>query len=222
MKDPMQHPGVSAQMLGYIYSVSLRESEVIQRLRAETDALPEAGMQSASEQGALLSLLIQMLGAKRTLEIGVFTGYSTLVTALALPDDGKVIACDVNEQFTNIGKKYWQEAGVAHKIDLRLQPALATLDALLAEGQAGKFDFAFIDANKNDYGEYYERALQLIRTGGLIVVDNTLWYGKPLDPTIQDADTVAIRELNQKLHTDERVTLAMLPIADGMTLALKR
>ncbi len=222
MKDPMQHPGVSAQMLGYIYSVSLREPDVVQRLRHETDSLPEAGMQSASEQGALLSLLVQMLGAKRTLEIGVFTGYSTLVTALALPDDGQVIACDVNEQFTSIGKKYWQEAGVAHKIDLRLQPALATLDALLVEGQGESFDFAFIDANKNDYGEYYERALQLVRRGGLIVVDNTLWYGKPLDPTIQDADTVAIRELNQRLHHDERVTLAMLPIADGMTLALVR
>ena len=218
----MQHPGVSAQMLGYIYSVSLRESDVIQRLRAETDALPEAGMQSASEQGALISLLIQMLGAKRTLEIGVFTGYSTLVTALALPADGQVIACDVNEQFTSIGRKYWQEANVAHKIDLRLRPALETLNALLADGQAATFDFAFIDADKSNYGEYYERALQLIRTGGLIVVDNTLWYGKPLDLTVQDADTVAIRDLNQKLHTDERVTLAMLPIADGMTLALKR
>ncbi len=222
MKDPMKHPGISAQMLGYVYSVSLRESDIVQRLRTETDSLPESVMQSASEQGALLSLLIQMLGAKRTLEIGVFTGYSTLVTALALPDDGQVIACDVSEQFTSIGKKYWQEAGVAHKIDLRLRPALETLDALLAEGQAGTFDFAFIDADKSNYGAYYEHALQLIRTGGLIVVDNTLWYGKPMDLSVQDADTVAIRELNQKLHHDERVSLAMLPIADGMTLLLKR
>ena len=218
----MQHPGVSAQMLAYVYSVSLRESDVIRRLRAETDTLPEAVMQSASEQGALLTLLLQMLSARRTLEIGVFTGYSTLCTALALPDDGKIIACDVSREFTDIGRKYWQEANVAHKIDLRLAPALATLDALLAEGQAGTFDFAFIDADKSNYGGYYERALQLVRAGGLIVIDNTLWYGKPLDPTIQDADTIAIRALNQKLHTDERVTLAMLPIADGMTLALKR
>lgn len=209
-------------MLAYLYSVSLREDDIIRRLRTETDLLPNATMQSASEQGALLTLLVQMLGAKRTLEIGVFTGYSTLVTALTLPDDGQVIACDVSEEYTNIGRKYWEEAGVAHKIDLRLRPALETLDSLLAEGQAGTFDFAFIDADKCNYGEYYERALQLVRRGGLIVVDNTLWYGKPLDPTVQDADTVAIRNLNQKLHTDERVTLAMLPIADGMTLALKR
>ncbi len=222
MKDPMKHPGISAQMMAYVYSTSLRESDIVQRLRTETDSLPNATMQSASEQGALISLLVQMLKAKRTLEIGVFTGYSTLVTALALPDDGQVIACDVSEEYTNIGRKYWQEAGVAHKIDLRLRPALETLDALLAEGQAGAFDFAFIDADKCNYGEYYERALRLVRRGGLIVVDNTLWYGKPMDLTIQDADTVAIRALNKRLHTDERVSLAMLPIADGMTLLLKR
>jgi predicted O-methyltransferase YrrM len=222
LKDPMQHPGISAQMLGYLYSVSLRESDVIQRLRAETDALPNAGMQSASEQGALLSLLVQMLGAKRTLEIGVFTGYSTLVTALALPKNGKIIACDVSYDYARIGKKYWEEAGVAHKIDLRIRPALETLEALLAQGQGGTFDFAFIDADKCNYGEYYENALMLVRSGGLIVIDNTLWYGKPMDLSVQDEDTVAIRELNQKLHHDERVSLAMLPIADGMTLALVR
>ena len=218
----MQHPGVSAQMLGYIYSVSLRESDIVQRLRAETAALPNAGMQSASEQGALLTLLIQMLRAKRTIEIGVFTGYSTLVTALALPRDGKVIACDVSYEYARIGRKYWEEAGVAHKIDLRIRPALETLEALLAQGQSGSFDFVFIDADKCNYGEYYESALTLVRSGGLIVIDNTLWYGKPMDLSVQDEDTVAIRTLNQKLHTDERITLAMLPIADGMTLALKR
>ena len=218
----MQHPGVSAQMLGYIYSVSLRESDIVQRLRAETAALPNAGMQSASEQGALLTLLIQMLRAKRTIEIGVFTGYSTLVTALALPRDGKVIACDVSYEYARIGRKYWEEAGVAHKIDLRIRPALETLEALLALGQSGSFDFVFIDADKCNYGEYYESALTLVRSGGLIVIDNTLWYGKPMDLSVQDEDTVAIRTLNQKLHTDERITLAMLPIADGMTLALKR
>ena len=222
MKNPNEHPPIDAPMLAYVYSVSLRESDVVRRLRDETETLPEAGMQSASEQGALLTLLVQMLQAKRTLEIGVFTGYSALVTALALPADGKIIACDVNEAFTGIGRKYWQEAGVAHKIDLRLRPAVETLDELLAEGQAETFDFAFIDADKSNYGVYYERALQLVRPGGLIVIDNTLWYGKPMNLTIQDADTVAIRELNQKLHTDERVTLCMLPIADGMTLALKR
>ncbi|NOT59490.1 MAG: SAM-dependent methyltransferase [Acidobacteria bacterium] len=222
MKNPNEHPPIDAAMLAYVYSVSLREPDVIKRLRDETDSLPDAGMQSASEQGALLALLVEMLNVKKAFEIGVFTGYSALVTALAMPDDGRLIACDVNEAFTSIGKKYWQEAGVAHKIDLRLRPALETLDELLAEGQAGTFDFAFIDADKSNYGDYYERALQLVRPGGLIVVDNTLWYGKPMDLSVQDADTVAIRTLNQKLHHDERVSLAMLPIADGMTLALKR
>lgn len=208
--------------MAYIYAVSLRKHEIVERLREETGLLPEASMQSGPEQGALLGLLVQMLNVKKALEIGVFTGYSALVTALHMPDDGRLIACDVNKDFTDIGRKHWQAAGVAHKIDLRLRPALETLDELLADGQAETFDFAFIDADKRGYGLYYERALQLVRRGGLIVIDNTLWYGKPMDLSIQDEDTVAIRELNQKLHTDERVTLAMLPIADGMTLALKR
>jgi caffeoyl-CoA O-methyltransferase len=222
MRNPAENQLHNAQTLAYVYAVSLRPHEIVERLREETGNLPEAAMQSAPEQSALLALLVQMLKVKKALEIGVFTGYSALVTALALPDDGVVIACDVSEEYTNIGKKYWQEAGVAHRIDLRLRPALETLDELLAEGQAGSFDFAFIDADKRNYGEYYERALQLVRPGGLIVIDNTLWYGKPMDLTIQDEDTVAIRTLNQKLRTDERVTLALLPIADGMTLVLKR
>ena len=222
MKEPQLHPPIDAATLAYVYSVSLRTHEVVQRLRDETDELPNAVMQSAPEQGALLNLLVQMLNAKKALEIGVFTGYSALVTALAMPDEGRVIACDVSKEFTDIGRKYWAEASVAHKIDLRLAPALETLDALLADGQAGTFDFAFIDADKRNYGGYYERALQLVRAGGLIVVDNTIWYGKPMDESIQDEDTVAIRELNLKLHHDERVTLCMLPIADGMTLLLKR
>jgi predicted O-methyltransferase YrrM len=222
MKNPTEHPPITAAMLQYIYAVSLRESDAVKRLRDETDKRPEANLQSASEQGALLALLVQMLNVKKALEIGVFTGYSALVVAEAMPDEGRLIACDVNKEFTDLGRKHWQAAGVAHKIDLRLRPALETLDELLAEGQAGTFDFAFIDADKRSYGEYYERTLQLVRTGGLIVIDNTLWYGKPMDASIQDADTVAIRALNEKLHTDERVTLAMLPIAGGMTLTLKR
>lgn len=216
------HPGWTPELLTYLHSVSLREPDVVQRLRAETAQMVEAPWQSASEQGAFLAVLLRLVNARRALEIGVFTGYSALVTALTIPADGTVIACDVSEAFTSIGKKYWQEAGVAHKIDLRLAPANETLDQLLAAGQAGTFDFVFIDADKSNYDGYYERALQLVRTGGLIVIDNTLWYGKVIDPNVNDADTVAIRNLNRKLHTDERIDLCLVPIADGMTLVYKR
>jgi caffeoyl-CoA O-methyltransferase len=169
MRNPAESQLHDAQTMAYIYAVSLRPHEIVERLREETGALPEGSMQSAPEQGALLALLVQLLRVKKALEIGVFTGYSALVTALNMPGDGRLIACDVNQEYTDIGRKYWQEAGVAHKIDLRLQPALETLDTLLADGQAGTFDFAFIDADKSNYGAYYERALQLVRTGGLIV-----------------------------------------------------
>jgi caffeoyl-CoA O-methyltransferase len=206
----------------YMLSVSSPFPEVIARQSEETSKLASAGMQSSPEQGKLLTLLIKLMGAKKTLEVGVFTGYSALVVALALPEDGKIIACDVSEEWTSIGRKYWEEAGVANKIDLRLAPGNETLDALLADGQAGTFDFAFIDADKSGYDGYYERCLQLLRPGGLIGIDNTLWHGKVADQSVQDADTIAIRNLNKKLAGDTRVDLSMVPIGDGLTLALKR
>jgi caffeoyl-CoA O-methyltransferase len=162
------------------------------------------------------------LGATKTLEVGVFTGYSSLCVALALPENGKLVACDVSEEYTGVARRYWQSAGVADKIDLRIAPALETLDELLAAGQAETFDFAFIDADKRNYEGYYERSLQLIRPGGLIAIDNVLWSGRVADPQDQEKNTQALRALNEKLHGDERITLSMVPIADGLTLALKR
>jgi predicted O-methyltransferase YrrM len=179
-------------------------------------------MQIAPEQGQFMALLVQLLGAKKTLEIGVFTGYSTLCVALSLPANGTIVACDVSEEYTCVARRYWEAAGVAHKINLRLAPALSTLDELLASGQAGTFDFAFIDADKANYQAYYERSLQLIRSGGLIAIDNVLWSGRVADSQIQDNQTRSIRALNEQLHQDERVTLSLVPIADGLTLALKR
>ncbi len=209
------------QLYAYLLNTSLREPELLTRLRAETANLPEGVMQISPEQGQFMQLLLKLMGAQKTLEVGVFTGYSSLCTALALPDDGQIIACDVSDQWTSIARRYWAEAGVAHKIDLRLAPAVQTLDALLAEGQAGTFDFAFVDADKENYLNYYERALQLVRTGGLLVFDNTLWYGKVVDESVQDVDTVAIRALNQALHRDARVFLSQMQIGDGVTLAMK-
>jgi caffeoyl-CoA O-methyltransferase len=210
------------QIYAYLREVSLREHDALRRLRAETAAMSEANMQIAPEQGQLMALLVQLLGARRTLEVGVFTGYSSLAVALALPADGRVVACDVSEEWTRIARRYWREAGVADKIDLRLAPALDTLDALLEEGQAGTFDFAFIDADKGNYDAYYERALRLVRAGGLVCIDNVLWSGRVADPDVNDEDTAAIRALNRKLHGDERVALSLVPVADGLTLALKR
>ncbi|UIE37709.1 class I SAM-dependent methyltransferase [Leptodesmis sichuanensis] len=214
--------GLSDRLAEYLKSVSLREPEVLTELRQETSHHPMSTMQIAPEQGQFMALLVQLMGARKTLEIGVFTGYSALVVALALPADGKVVACDVNEEFTAIARRYWEKAGVTNKIDLHLAPALETLDQLLASGQANTFDFAFIDADKSNYDNYYERSLQLVRPGGLIAIDNVLWSGAVADPQIQDTRTNAIRALNQKLHQDERVTLSLIPIADGLTLALKR
>ena len=169
-----------------------------------------------------LQLLVQLLRAQKTLEVGVFTGYSALWVALGLPDNGQIIACDISEEYTSVGRRYWKEAGVDQKIDLRLGPGLETLDGLLKTAQAGTFDFAFIDADKTNYENYYERALQLLRSGGLIAIDNTIWSGKVADPDAKDADTLAIRRLNEKLQHDERVTLSMLTVGDGLTLAMKR
>jgi predicted O-methyltransferase YrrM len=178
-------------------------------------------MQISPEQGQFMALLVKLIGAKKTLEVGVFTGYSSLVVALALPADGKIVACDVSEEYTSVARRYWQQAGVADKIDLHIAPALETLDNLLTAGERETFDFAFIDADKGNYDNYYERCLELIRPGGLIAIDNVLWSGKVADTEIQDNQTNKIRALNRKLHEDSRITLSLVPIADGLTLAMK-
>lgn len=206
----------------YLLENSLRESDLQRRLREETAGLPGAGMQIAPEQGQFMALLAELIGARHCLEIGTFTGYSALAVALALPPDGRLIACDVNEKTTAVARRYWHEAGVAGKIDLRLAPALETLDALLAEGAAGRFDFAFIDADKTNYDAYYESCLTLLREGGLIAVDNVLWGGAVTNPAPGDSDTKAIRALNAKIASDQRVSCSMLPLGDGLTLARKR
>jgi len=206
----------------YLLSVSLREPDLLRRLREETAALPNARMQIAPEQGQFMALLVQLTGAKRCLEVGVFTGYSSLAVALALPDDGRIVACDVSEEWTTVARRYWSAAGVAHKIDLRLAPALETLEGLLATGEAGSFDFAFLDADKENYLRYYELALELVRPGGLIVADNTLWSGRVIDLSNDEAATVALRRFNETLHTDDRIDLSLVPVGDGLTLARKR
>jgi caffeoyl-CoA O-methyltransferase len=206
----------------YVVSVSLREPPLLKRLRDETARDPKANMQIAPEQGQFMMLLTQMIGAKKAIEIGVFTGYSALCVALTLPEDGQLIACDVSKEWTAVAQRYWQEAGVSHKVSLHLAPALETLEKLLTDGQAGTFDFVFIDADKTGYNAYYERSLQLVRSGGLIVFDNMLQNGRVIDLNNQEENTLAIRELNIKLHRDERISLSLLPIADGLTLALKR
>lgn len=213
--------GLEPHLYDYLLSVSLREPEILTQLRQKTAQHPLSRMQIAPEQGQFMALLVQLMRAKKTLDVGVFTGYSSLVIALALPPDGKVVACDVSEEYTAIARSYWQQAGVAHKIDLHIAPALETLDRLLATGDAGTFDFAFIDADKRNYDDYYERSLQLICPGGLIMIDNVLWSGRVADAQIQDNRTNRMRAFNQKLHQDPRITLSLLPIADGLTLALK-
>ncbi len=205
----------------YLLDVSLRESDVQRRLREETMQVRLAIMQITPEQGQFMQLLVHLTGAKRCLEIGTYTGYSALSVALALPSEGKLICCDINEEWTAIARRYWAQAGVSDKIDLRLAPALDTIGQLLAQGAAGTFDFVFIDADKGNYDNYYERALKLLRGGGLIAIDNTLWFGHPADPSDMSADTVAIRSLNLKIKNDTRVRISMLPLGDGLTLAQK-
>jgi predicted O-methyltransferase YrrM len=206
----------------YLLAHSLREPAVLRELRAETAGMKHGGMQISPEQGQLMALLVRMLGARRTVEVGVFTGYSALCVALALPDDGRVVACDLSEDWTAIGRRYWERAGVAHKIDLRLGAAGRTLAKLLDEGAEGSFDFAFIDADKTNYASYYEQCLRLVRKGGLIAIDNTLWSGDVAEAARQDEDTKAIRALNDRLHRDERIDLSLLPVGDGLTLALRK
>jgi predicted O-methyltransferase YrrM len=206
----------------YVGETISKETPLQKRLRAETAKLPMAGMQIGPDQGAFLALLVRLIGAKRTIEIGTFTGYSALAVAQALPKDGKVIACDINEEWTSIGRRYWKEAGLADKIDLRLGPAVDTLKSLLAARGAGTFDFAFIDADKSGYDAYYELCLQLIRQNGLIAVDNVLWSGAVVNAKKRDADTNALRALNLKMRDDPRVESVLLTVGDGLTLARKR
>lgn len=213
---------LSDSLYDYFASVSLREADILRRLRDETATLPRATMQIAPEQGQFLALLVQLTGARRCLEVGVFTGYSALCVAAALPAGGSVVACDVSEEWTAVARRYWEEAGVAERIELKLAPAVETLDRLLANGQSGTFDFAFIDADKPNYSNYFERSLRLLRQGGLIAVDNTLWYGRVADPENHDEDTEAIRRFNRSLHADARIDLSLVPIGDGVTLARKR
>lgn len=206
----------------YLLKNSLREPEVLEKLREQTHKMSMAQMQISPEQGQFMRLLIEMMQAKKTLEIGVFTGYSTLSVALGLPENGKIVACDINIEWTKIAKKFWEMAGVTNKIDLRLAPALETLQSLIDQGEANTFDFSFIDADKANYDAYYEMSLTLLRPGGVIAIDNVLWDGDVADPNNHEKNTVAIRELNSKVHHDERVSMSMLPIGDGLTLARKK
>jgi len=212
---------VTPQLYEYMLSVSLREPEVLHRLRLETGQVENANMQISPEQGQFMALLVKMLGAKRTLDIGVYTGYSSLCIALALPEGGRVIACDINREWTGIAKRYWSQAGVQDRIDLRIAPALKTL-ATLIEEEPESFDFAFIDADKVNYDTYYEYCLKLVRCGGLIAIDNVLWDGAVADDSVNDAETAAIRALNKKIHADSRVEISLVPIADGLALARKK
>ncbi|MEZ4616599.1 MAG: class I SAM-dependent methyltransferase [Caldilineaceae bacterium] len=214
---------VTEPLYDYMLAVSLREPPLLEKLREETAAMPGADMQISPDQGQFLRMLIKLLGAKRTLEVGVFTGYSALSVALVLPDDGQIVACDVSEEYTAIARRYWQAAGMQHKIDLRIGPAVDTLLALTAdEANHGAFDFAFIDADKGNYTTYYEEAFKLLRRGGIIAIDNVLWGGGVIDTTRHDEETRAIRELNRTLHKDDRVDVSLVPIGDGMMLARKR
>ncbi|HBC09537.1 MAG TPA: SAM-dependent methyltransferase [Rhodospirillaceae bacterium] len=214
--------GLDPALYDYILKTTLREPEILARLRRETDSHPRAGMQISPDQGQLLALLVELLGARRVVEVGTFTGYSSLAMAMALPDDGEMVCCDVSEEYTSVARRYWAEAGVEGRVTLRLAPAVETLDALISEGRTGAFDMAFIDADKENYQNYFERCLTLIRPGGLIAVDNVLWNGRVIDPADDSVDTQAIRAFNAGLKNDDRVTISLLSVADGLTLARKR
>jgi predicted O-methyltransferase YrrM len=215
------HTQLTPDLTEYIRQIALREPEVLRRQREATDAHAHASMQTAPEQGQLLHLLARLAGAKKTLEVGVFLGYSSTWVALALPEGGKVVACDQSDEYTAQARQLWRAAGVEDKIELRLGVALDTLDALIAEGNGGSFDFAFIDADKANYANYYDRAMVLVRPGGLIAIDNVLWRGHVADASKTDAETETIRAFNRKLQADERVSLSLVPLGDGLTLACK-
>ena len=205
----------------YLLDVSVRETTAQKTLREVTQGMQWAQMQIAPEQGAFMAFLIKLIGARKCLEVGVFTGYSTLSVAQALPADGKIVACDISEEWTRVARQYWLAAGVTNKIDLRIAPAIDTLQQLLDQGEQSSFDFAFIDADKTSYDNYYEYCLRLLRSGGVIALDNTLWGGSVADVHVQDADTNAIRAMNTKILNDRRVDMTMLPVADGLTLVRK-
>ncbi len=213
---------LSDELHAYMLRVGLREPPILARLREENAGHPQADMQIAPEQGALMAFLVELTGARRCLELGTFTGYSSLAVALALPPDGRLVCCDISDEWTSVARRYWDEAGVSDRVELRLGPALATLDALLAGGEAGTFDFAFMDADKREYPDYYERILELLRPGGVLAIDNVFWDGDVVRPEVDDAAVRGVRTLNERIATDERATVAMLPIADGVTLVRKR
>jgi predicted O-methyltransferase YrrM len=213
--------GLNASLYDYYQTIAFREPEILKELRQATSQLPMANMQIAPEQGQFMALLVRLTGARKILEIGVFTGYSSLALALALPPQGRILGCEISAEYAAIARQFWQKAGVSEKIDVLLGPAVTSLEQLLANGEQESFDLAFIDANKSDYDQYYELSLQLVRPGGLILIDNVLWYGKVADETVQDKATQSIRHLNAKLHQDPRISLSLVPIGDGLTLALK-
>jgi predicted O-methyltransferase YrrM len=210
--------GLSQELHAYLVEVGVREPEALRRIRERTALLPEHRMQISPEQGAFMALLVRVSGARRCLEVGTFTGYSSTAVALALPPDGHLVCCDASREWTDMARQAWTDAGVADRIELRLGPGLDSLDALLAEGQEATFDFAFIDADKPNYDGYLERCVRLVRPDGLIAIDNTLWSGRVADPSVQDESTSAIRALNAKLAEDSRMDLALVPIGDGLTL----
>lgn len=214
--------GLDDRLYNYLLSHSLREPDILAELREETARLPQANMQIAPEQGQFMALLARLIGARRYLEIGAFTGYSALAVAFAMPEDGEVVACDISEGWTAVARRYWERAGMTPRIRLELRPALETLAQLAAEGHAGTFDLAFIDADKTGYLDYYEKTLELLRPGGLVMIDNVLWGGAVVDVSDAGADTEAIRAFNRYLHDDERVDLSLVPVGDGLTLARKR
>ena len=214
--------GLPPDLQAYLVEHGVREPDILKRLREETALLPQHNMQIAPEQGAFMAMLVSLIGARRCIELGTFTGYSSLAVALALPADGQIVCCDVSEEWTSVARRYWSEAGVADRVELRLGPALETLDELIAGGASGTFDFAFIDASKREYPDYHERILRLLRQGGLALYDNVLWEGGVIDESMTDEDTVGVRRLNDRLVGDERVSISMLPVADGLTLVQKR
>ena len=213
---------IDEKIYDYILDNSLRDMPILEKLREETIKMPDGRMQISPDQGQFMALLVRMLDVKKIVEVGTFTGYSSLVMALALPENGQIVACDMSEEYTEVAQRFWQEAGVVDKIDLRLGLAVETLTEILSNGEAGTFDMAFIDADKRNYKVYYEKCLQLLRPGGLILIDNVLWYGKPARLEETDTDTIAIRNFNKNIYKDERVEMSMITVGDGLTLALKR
>jgi len=212
---------IKASIYNYLLENSLRELPVLKKLREETQKMPLGRMQISPDQGQLMAMLVRLIVPKKILEVGTFTGYSSLVMALALPENGKIVACDISEKYTRKARRFWKDAGVADKIELRLGHASESLDMMLNEGLSETFDMAFIDADKENYKIYYEKCLELIRPGGLILIDNVLWYGRPADPDASDADTVAIRKFNKFVYKDSRVDISLLSVGDGLTLARK-